>query len=44
MAQENTSREFRLKNTNETENYFVEEIDQNELISNKNKKVCTGLN
>ena len=38
------SQEFRLKNINETRNYFLEEIDQNELMSKKHKKVCTTLN
>ena len=32
-----------MKNIDETRNYFVEEIEQNELISSKHKKVCTGL-
>ena len=31
MAKENIQ-EFRLKNVDETRNYFVEEINQNELI------------
>ena len=44
MVEKNISQEFRLKNTNETKNYFVEEIEQNELISNKHKKICTALN
>ena len=29
---------------NETRNYFFEEIEQNELMSKKQKKVCTTLN
>ena len=29
MAEENKSQEFRLKNTEETRNYFIKEIDQN---------------
>ena len=33
-----------MKNKNETKNYFLEEIEQNELMSKKNKKVCTTLN
>ena len=33
-----------LKNIDETRNYFVEKIEQNELMRNKNKKVCTTLN
>ena len=44
MVQENISQEFRLKNIGETRNYFLEEIGQNELMSNKQKKVCTSLN
>ena len=39
----NISQEFRLKKINETRNYFLKEIDQNELISKKHKKVCTTL-
>ena len=35
---------FRLKNVYETRNYFIEEIEQNELMSKKHKKVCTTLN
>ena len=38
MSEENTSQEFRLKNTDETRNYLVEEINQNELMSKKHKK------
>ena len=38
------SQEFRLKNIDETRNYFLQEIKQNELISRKQKKVCTTLN
>ena len=40
----NTSQEFRLKNIDETRNYFLGEIKQNELMSKKHKKVCTTLN
>ena len=29
---------------NEVRNYFIEEIEQNELISKKHKKGCTTLN
>ena len=35
--------EFRLKNIDETRNYFVEEIDQNELMNNKRKMVCKTI-
>ena len=44
MAEENINQESRLKNINETTNHFLEEIKQNELISEKHKKVCTTLN
>ena len=44
MSEENISQEFRLKNIDETRNYFIKEINQNELISRKLKKVCTTLN
>ena len=44
MTEGNISQEFRLKKINETRNYFVEKIEQNELISKKHKKVCTALN
>ena len=44
MAEENISQEFRLKNIDETRNYLIEEINQNELMSKKHKKVCTTLN
>ena len=40
----NVSQGFRLKNINKTRNYYVEEIEQNELMSEKHKKVCTTLN
>ena len=41
MVQENISQEFRLKNINGTRNYLIEEINRNELMSKKHKKVCT---
>ena len=44
MDEANISQEFRFKNIYETRNYFLEEIKQNELMSRKNKKVCTNLN
>ena len=44
MIEENISQEFRLKNTDETKNYFLEEMEQNELMSKKHKKFCTTLN
>ena len=33
-----------MKNIDETRNYLIEEIGQKELMSKKNKKVCTMLN
>ena len=44
MDRENISHEFRLKNIDDTRNYFVEEIDQNEFLCKKHKKVCATLN
>ena len=41
MVEENISQEFRLKNIDETRNYFLDKIKQNELMSKKHKKVCT---
>ena len=41
MKEKNRSQEFRLKNIDETRNYFLEEIEQSELISKKHKKVGT---
>ena len=38
MYEENLSQEFRLRNIDETRNYFVKEIKQNESMSNKQKK------
>ena len=38
MLEENISQEFRLKNIDETRNYFLEEIKQNELMSKKAQK------
>ena len=44
MSEENITQEFRLKNVDETRNYFIKEINQNELMSKKHKKVCRVLN
>ena len=44
MAEENISQEFRLKNIGETRICLIDEINRNELISKKHKKVCTTLN
>ena len=44
MVEENISQEFRLKNIDEARNYFLEDIEQNKLMSSKHKKVFTTLN
>ena len=44
MAEGNISQKFRLKNINENIDYLTEETNQNNLISKRNKKVCTTLN
>ena len=44
MAEENVSQEFRLKNIVETRNDLIEKINRNELMSEKDKKICTTLN
>ena len=44
MGEENLSPELWLKNIDETRNYFLEDIKQNELMNRKHKKVCTTLN
>ena len=36
-------KQFRLKNREEIKNYFINEINQNEMMSKKYKKVCTTL-
>ena len=41
---ENIRQEFRLKNIDKTRNYFLEEIEQKELMNRKHEKVCTTLN
>ena len=38
------SQDIRLKNIEVTRNYFIKEIDQNEPISKKHRKVCATLN
>ena len=44
MAEENISRECKLENINEIRNYLIEEINRNEFMSKKHKKVCATLN
>ena len=40
MVAENNSHKCRLKNIDEIRNYFVEEIEQNTLMSKKYKNIC----
>ena len=44
MPEENIYQEFRLEKIDEIRNYLIEEINRNELMSNKHKKVCRVLN
>ena len=44
MTEESISQEFRLKNIDETRNYFLVKIKQDESMSKNHKKVCTTLN
>ena len=38
MSEENITQEFGLRKINEIRNYFIEEINQNELMSKKHKR------
>ena len=44
MCKANMSLTFRVKDIDERRNYFLEKINQNELMSKKHKKVCATLN
>ena len=44
MPEKNMDQQFRLKKTNEVRNYLIEEMNKNESISKKHKKVCRVLN
>ena len=44
MVKENISQEFRLKNDGETRNYFIKEVEKNQSMSKKHKKVSMTLN
>ena len=44
MDEENRIQEFRLKKIHEIRNYFIKEIDQNELMSKKHRQVYMILN
>ena len=43
MVEENINQEFRFKKIDETRSYFLEEIEQNELMSRKFKKIYITL-
>ena len=44
MVEENKNQNFMSKNIDETINYLLKEIEQNELMSKKQKKICANLN
>ena len=44
MDKQKISQEFRLKNYRRKRYYFIEEIKQNELMSNNYKNICANLN
>ena len=44
MPEENVNQELRLEKINETRNHLIEEINQNALMSKKQKKVYRVLN
>ena len=44
MVEEKISQVFVLKIIDGTRNYVLKEIEQNELMNKKHKKLCTTLN
>ena len=44
ISKKSISQEYGLNNIDETRKYFIEKINQNELMSKKNKKNCRVLN
>ena len=44
MCKKNMNQEFSLKKIEEIRNYLIKEINQNELISKKHKKICRVFN
>ena len=44
MVKENKRQGFGLKNMHETRNYFVKEINQNDIMSKRYKNFRTNLN
>ena len=44
MIEENIRQKFRLRNKDETRNHLTEEINRNDLMSKKHKKICMAFN
>ena len=44
MPEENMNQKFRLRKIDEIRNYLIEEINQNELMNKKHKKICRVFN
>ena len=44
MPEKSINQEFGLKKTDEIRNYLIGEINRNELMSKKHKKVCRVFN
>ena len=44
MPEKSINQEFGLKKIDEIRNYLIEEINRNELMSKKHKKVCRVFN
>ena len=44
LVEQNISQEFRLKNTNETRNYFIEEVNQTNWWVRNTKRVDPAFN
>ena len=44
MNEENISQECRLKDLDEPKNYPIKETNQNDLMSEKRRNICTVLN
>ena len=40
MPEEKMNKEFRLKKIDEIRNYLIEEMNRNELMSKKHRKIC----
>ena len=44
IVEKNINHEFKLENIDETKNYFLQEIKQNDMMSRKHNMVCTKYN